>query len=256
MHLSKINRVLGVILSFLCLIIVSGCKKEGTVTVSCSQVDKYQSPAGVLNVPHFIIGDVIVLNTKTKKAFFKGHLDVSGSELSESEPIDTFVVLTETSFDVDFQGELNEPKYAKVQTDVKSMIEKNTLFYLVNNIRKNTKDPDLIMNRDSLLAKRWQEGISDDVIFMFVSGIVFADDFQFKLRNATTTSTDTQVLTYGTIKLIVSYKCKGSVKVDAKRGGIFFKGSFYKPNKDKNGFVMLTDAIVNLADYELYQTLR
>jgi hypothetical protein len=248
-----INALIGLLGITTLLSLTSGCKS--TANVACTEVEKFQSRSGVVNIPHFGLGDVILLDTIKKTGQYLLHCQITSDNISATPPIDSIEILTNTGFTIGLTGKVAKAN-ADVQADVKSEISNNTTFFLSNSVRKNVINPSTEINQTSIfptLKSAIQN--NNDVICMFVSGIVYADKFEFRVKKSSQTEASTNIIKVGEFNVKVSYDCQGSLIVDAKKGGVFFKSSFFRLDDAKNQLVVHASDI-DLSKYKLVFGIR
>jgi hypothetical protein len=230
-----------------------GCKSYANVT--CTNVEKFQSRSGVINIPKFQNGDIIAIDTTEKVGMYLLHTQVPDSDISADAPIDSTVILTTTAFSIDLTGKIQKAA-ANIQAQAKSTINNNTTFFLAKSQRKNVKDPSSFIN-----LQQYHKTLVDaytnnkNVIFLYVSGIVYADQFEFRVLKSQTYNAQANIVKVGDFKVEVNYNCEGSLNIDARQGGIFFKSTFFNYNAASDRFLPLV-ADIDLSKYNLTNTLR
>jgi hypothetical protein len=233
---------------FSLILVQTGCKS--TANVACTDVEKFQSNVGVLNMPHFGLGDVILLDTIHKTGQYILHCQIQSNNISTTPPIDSIVILTSTGFSIDLKGKVTKAN-ADIQAEVKSSISNNTTFFLSNSIRKNALNPTSEINIGTAFEPIKSALINNNnVVCMFISGIVYANKFEFRVKKSAQAEANANIIKVGDFNVNVSYNCQGSLELDAKNGGIFFKGTFYKLNSAQNSLVLFTSNI-DLSKYKL-----
>jgi len=234
------------ILFVLTLTILTSCN---TAKVSCTDVDKFQSRAGILNVPNFTQGDVFMIDTLKKRGDYLMHLDILETELSISPKIDSTEILTNTSFQIAFEGAIEKASQS-VQADASNKIKNNTTFFMTNHFRKNVKKPTSKMNTTEVVDEiATISNSNSNIVFGMVTGIVYADDFEFRVKKSVQAGGKANVIKTGKFKIDVNYECEGSVVVDAKNGGIFFKVTVFEYDKIQKKLIARTG--FDLSEYEL-----
>lgn len=220
-----------------------------TARVACTEVDKFQSRAGILNVPNFTQGDIFMIDTLEKRGDYLMHIDINEDELSTSPKIDSTEILTNTSFQIAFEGKIEKASQS-VQADASNKIKNNTTFFMTNHYRKNVKTPTTKMNANEVISELSTISKSNSsIVFGMVTGIVYADDFEFRVKKSVQTGAKANVIKTGNFKVNVNYECEGSVIVDAKNGGVFFKVTVFEYDATKNKLIARTG--FDLSEYEL-----
>jgi vacuolar-type H+-ATPase subunit E/Vma4 len=234
------------------LIIASyGCKS--TANVSCVNVQKFQSNFGVLNSNMFENGDVIVIDTLNKNGIRILSIPMNSSEIASYSPVDTFEILTETGFEIQLTGKIAKKGSSTVQAQAKTRISKETTFLLSNAIRKNVKNPQKILTSNSLIRSQIIQNLKDNpnnIIFM-VSGIVYADNFDFRIKRSSEYQGQANVMKVGNFKLDVNYNCSGSLRIQAEQGGVFYKLTLFKLIDDR---LAAFNPTINIAEYKFIIT--
>ncbi|WNH09922.1 hypothetical protein [Thalassobellus suaedae] len=220
-----------------------------TARVACTEVDKFQSRAGILNVPNFTQGDIFMIDTLAKRGDYLMHIDILDNELSISPKIDSTEILTNTSFSIAFEGAIEKASQS-VKVDASNKIKNNTTFFMTNHFRKNIKTPSTKINDNQVVKELSTISLSNsNIVFGMVTGIVYADDFEFRVKKSIQAGGKSNVIKSGKFKINVNYECEGSVVVDAKNGGIFFKVTVFEYDKSKNKLIARTG--FDLSKYEL-----
>ena len=191
---------------------VMGCKSSASV--ACTQVERFQARSGVVNIPHLKIGDVILLDTLKKVGEYILHCQISDSNISATPPIDSIEILTSTGFTIDLQGKVSKAK-TDVQANVRSSISNNTTFFLSNSIRKNVVNPTTEINNISVFPSlKSAVQNNSNVICIFVSGVVYADKFEFRIKKSVQAEANANIIKVGDFKVNVTYDCSGSLVID------------------------------------------
>lgn len=249
----NITFCLGLLVILVLSISQTGCKS--TASVACTDVEKFQARAGVVNIPHFGLGDVILLDTIKKTGEYVLHCQIPSGNISATPPIDSTEILTSTGFTIELKGKVSNAN-ADVQADVKSNISNNTTFFLANSVRKNVVNPSTEINGITVfptLKSAIQN--NSNVICMFVSGIVYADKFEFRVKKSVQWDGNAHIIKVGDFKVNVSYDCQGSLAIDAKNGGVFFKSTFFKLSTNTNQLVVYSGDI-DLSKYKLIVSIK
>src|SRR5690348_14544034 len=122
---------------FLLLVItpfLQGCKEKSFARVNCTNVEKFESGSGVLNVGLQKLGDIIILNKKSKIGNYFLSIPLQQSDFTVPDvPIDTLEVLTNTSFEIQLAGDISkDPDILNLKIETQNTISKNTMFFLKN----------------------------------------------------------------------------------------------------------------------------
>jgi len=249
----SVNFYFGLLIILFLSFSQTGCKS--TAIVSCTNVEKFQARSGVINIPHFKLGDVILLDTVKKMGQFIMHCAIQPSNISETPPIDSIEILTNTSFSIGLEGKVSKAK-VDVQADVKSNISNRTTFFLTNSIRKNVENPSSEINgKEYLLQLRSAIQNNKNVICMFVSGIIYADNFEFRVKKESGSKVKANIIKVDDFKINVSYACEGSLDIDSKNGGVFFKSTYFRldPGQD---LLVIHSIDLDLSKYNLIESLK
>ncbi len=229
-----------------------GCKSYAYVT--CNNVEKFQSRSGVINVPDFTLGDIIMLDTVKKNGQYVFHCQIQPTNISATQPKDSFEILTSTGFSIGLQGKVAKAE-AEVQADVKSTISNLTNLLLTNCYRKNIVDPSMVINEKKALSTL-KNVIQNNrnVICMLVSGIIYADKLEFRVKKERVIGASAKLVKVGDFKVEVNYNCEGNLGIDAKNGGVFFKSNFFKlsPKQDQ---LVIYSVDIDLSEYNYNNTM-
>jgi len=228
------------------ILILFGCN-SGSVTVSCKNLERYQSTFGILNAPQFALGDLVVLNTSTKNGFRRLGTSPSKDDTTATPAIDETSIISNADFDVSADANLPTGINANVKTDVQN----NTLFDLKNSSRNNISDPIAFINTKTAAVEAVKNSKSDEVYF-FVASTVIASDVSFKLKNATSVNAGVELKKYGKYSVTINYGCQGALESIAKNAApVMFKGIFLKYDTQSNKVSLDSSQNINLADYKL-----
>jgi len=247
---SKINYYLGLFVILFFPVFQMGCKSYAYVT--CNNVEKFQSRSGVINVPDFALGDIIILDTVKKNGQYVFHCQPSN--ISTTQPKDSFEILTSTGFSIELLGKVAKAE-AEVQADLKAHISNLTNLLLTNCYRKNIEDPSMLINEKKALStiKNIMQN-NRNVICMLVSGMIYADKLEFRVKKERVIGANANLVKVGDFKVEVNYNCEGNLGVDAKDGGVFFKSNFFKLNLKQDQLVVYS-VDIDLSKYHLTQTI-
>lgn len=240
----------GLVSILIILVVISLESCKSVASVSCVNVQQFQSNSGVLNSNMFNNGDILLLDTIRKEGTRIMSLDVPTSDLSVTDPLDTFEILTETGFEIQLSGRIEKGGSEQVKAQAKSRISRETTFLLRNSIRRNVKNPELLITSNSTINNQVIRSIADNpnnIAFM-VSGVVFADDFNFRVKKSSEFKGEANVMKVGEFKLDVDYNCKGSIRLSAKQGGVFYKGTFFRVI---DGRISAFNPPIDLSKYDL-----
>lgn len=243
----KISYLLLIFILISPLTLLQNCKS--VASVSCVNVQQFQSNSGVLNSNMFANGDILLLDTIRKVGTRIFTLEIQSSDLSSTNPIDTFEILTETGFEIQLSGRIAKGGSDQVKTQAKSRITKETTFFLENSVRKNVKNPESVISSspvNSQLVRNIRDN-PNNIAFM-ITGIVYADNFDFRIKKSSEFKGEANVMKVGDFKLDVSFNCQGSIVVNSKQGGIFYKGTFFKVLDNR---IATINPSVNLSKYDL-----
>jgi hypothetical protein len=247
---SKINYYLGLFVILFLPVLQMGCKSYAYVT--CNNVEKFQSRSGVINVPDFSLGDIIMLDTVKKNGQYVFHCQPSN--ISTTQPRDSFEILTSTGFSIGLQGKVAKAE-AEVQADVKSNISNITNLFLTNRYRKNIIDPSMVINeKKALLTLKNILQNNRNVICMLISGMIYADKLEFRVKKERAIGANANLVKVGDFKVEVTYNCEGNLGINGKDGGVFFKSNFFKLNLKQDQLVVYS-VDIDLSKYNLVPTI-
>lgn len=162
-------------------------------------------------------------------------------------------LLSTSEMELQFEGDISVAS-ENVKANVRSTIDNNTTFFLSNCIRKNITDPSAQINQidpnyfsehKAVLKK------SPKYILAMVTSILYADKFEFRLKNQTNGEIGSNIIEVGSFKVSVSYACQNSIQINAKQDGIFYKVSYYTLGDD--GELKFTPVSIDLTKYAMSQ---
>ncbi len=224
--------------------------KCSTASVTCTNIDKFESRSGVINTPFFTLGNVVILDTTQRVGNILGVLNVSDNDFTVSEKSDTFSILTKTDFSIEFSGKIEGNTQA--EASAKTAINNSSSLKLNNRFRQTLNDPLKMVNNDNLKESMIEALKSNPgTIIMVVGALVIAEKTNLVLSMGNQTAVSANVLKVGNFDVKVNYNCQAAIDDIASQGsGILFKGSFYQlsQNKDKLEVLVFTDS---LTEYNL-----
>lgn len=227
--------------------------KGGTAKVICSDLEKFTSGVGVINIEQRSLGEVILLDTVTKAAYYLRRFNIPNSRIDVSTSRDSMVMLTSSKLQIQLSGDVNKASQ-KVKAEVETTITNNTTFYLSNCIRKSIHDPSVeVTINDQEMGNIYKRalGQNENVILAIVTSVLYADRFEFRLRNSSESSAGASIISVGDFKISVDYTCKNSLTIDAKQDGIFYKVSFFRLDKDNN--LIFSTPKIDITEYSTVQ---
>lgn len=232
--------------------ILYGCNDKSVARVSCTDVEMFECRSGVLNIGHWTHGMVLTLNLDTKQAIYCVTVPLKPEDIGAADtPIDTMELLTKTHFDVQLSGDITkDPNFETIKIEAKNTVANNTMFFLENSFRRNIKNPLEVINADSASIRTMKNYGKSNIVFMMVTGIVFADAFKFLVKKSVTVGAEADVVTVGKFSVAVSYECQGSLNIDAKEGGVFFKPGFFTYDA-VSGKMVPYNGEISLLDFNL-----
>ena len=244
------------LITFLLIVVVlTSCKS--TALVTCNNIEKFESRAGVINTSFFNIGDVLILDTLHKTGSYLLHIDVDSFNLTQTNPIDTFEIISKTDFTISLSGKIVNDNNASIAA--KNSINNSSSFYLMNSYRKGMKEPMLIIN-DSILKFKLIKALikSKNCILMLVSSMVFAKEIKLKLSRSVLSGVNANIIKVGEFTLRVNYNCNDALTEIAKTPngtGVFYKCTFVELNQMQTDLSLITKA-PNLAEYNMVQGFK
>jgi hypothetical protein len=238
------------ILSSLLITLLLGCKS--TALVTCNNIDKFESRSGVINTPFLNMGDLLIIDTLKKTGSFIGHIDLNSNDISSTNPIDEFEIISKTDFTISLSGKIT--KSTDLAATAKNSINNSSTFFLKNSIRKNIKDPIAKITGASIrntIINTLKE--NNHSIVMFVTNLVYAEQIKLRLSKVIATSANVNVIQVGNIDLNVNYNCNDALNAIATQNngsGVFFKGSFFQLNKEQTDLMFMANGI-SLGGFDL-----
>jgi hypothetical protein len=187
------------------------------VTITCLDLDRLHSNLGVLNVPQYPLGKVLMLDDASKQAQGAMTLKTIGKDLAEAgAPQDTSIKL-DTKLDVQFDASVPETVEAKVKAAVSNALSvelKSVMRHdLANPYALASANPDLRELVKTLGASRH---------VVLVSTIKNADGLEIKLTDDAQVKGEGNILKVGNYEITATYKCDGLYKVLGKQSGVFY----------------------------------
>lgn len=228
-------------------------ENDGAIRVTCNDVESIQSGLGIINISQRSIGDIILLDTSIQSSFFISHIQIDERDISTTTIRDSMTLLSTSEMELQFEGDISVAS-ENVKANVRSTIDNNTTFFLSNCIRKNITDPSAQINQidpnyfsehKAVLKK------SPKYILAMVTSILYADKFEFRLKNQTNGEIGSNIIEVGSFKVSVSYACQNSIQINAKQDGIFYKVSYYTLGDD--GELKFTPVSIDLTKYAMSQ---
>lgn len=217
-------------------------------TATCQNVEHFRSNLGLVNVPLYGLGKVLVLDTDTKAASGLMTLPVSDADL-EKGPKQDLTEKIDTKLAVTFEVAVPE----SVRTKATAALASATQITLKNAQRVELKSPLQLANGNEELRTQLNIFKADRAKkVVLVAAVKYADNFDLHLGNDAEGKADANILKYGQYELAVSYQCKSLLSVTAKAAGVFF--SFTALKLDATGAITLDDVPADVDDYDLSQT--
>ncbi len=229
---------------------VCGCKKGGQISVFCTNIEQFESEMGIINIGQKSLGNVLLIDTISKRAFLLASIDATASETKSSTIRDSLVMLSSTKFKIQLSGDIANAS-PQVKGEIKSEIDNETTFFLSNCVRKNIEHiPQRLNYVNSKDPQNYEAPLKNNVntIIAVVTSMTYADRFEFRLRKQSDASASLNTITVGNYNLKVNYSCQNGLNIHAKQDGIFYKVNYYTLHL--NNFVLLAKRI-NLNEYEM-----
>lgn len=218
--------------------------KDVNTKANCKDLEKYQSSFGVFNAPHFVLGQVIELDKDAKQGQTISIIRPQPNEIMEEpRPVGETSIISNAEFVISTDIKLPSSDEA----NLKSQIQNNTLFVLKNSRRENLIDAAALVDRNPRV-KGDIKGAQSNGIFI-VSGLLYADGLNFKLKDARETNEGVQLLKLSNFNVHVRYECQGSLQVSADQGALFFKATFLKYNPSSRRIETDLSEAVDLREY-------
>jgi hypothetical protein len=191
--------------------------RKAHVTVTCLELDRLHSNLGVLNVPQYTLGKVLLLDDASKQVQGLMTLKTIGKDLAEAgAPQDTSIKL-DTKLDVQFDANLPEPIEAKVKAAVS-----NTLSVMLKGVMRNELANPYAFASASTDLKEKVKTLSAFRHVVLVSTIKSADALEIKLSDDAQVKAEGNIIKVGNYEIAATYKCDGLYNVLGKQSGVFY----------------------------------
>lgn len=240
------------VFTFFC---ISSCaENNGSVKVTCNDVEKIQSNLGIINISQRSLGDIILLDTLTKSSFYMRHLEIPKKNIESSTARDSMILLSSSVMNFHFEGDVSKADEV-IKASITSNIENNTMFFLSNCIRKTIYSPVNEINySDSTYESEYKNILQKDkrYVLAFVTSILCADKFEFRLKNQSNGEVGTNIIEVANFKVAINYTCQNNIRINARHDGVFYKVSFF--TLDNNNKLVFTPMNIDLSEYNMSQS--
>lgn len=253
--MKNVSRIQALLLTLVALssMFLSACKEEANVNVSCGDLQKYKGEIGYLNLPSFELGNIIYLNTETRKAFYLSTATIEENSILTEPAGGKLIDAYEPEIDVVFEIALPD----NIKEDIRSNIQKLTELEVSNFSRTYLQDPVATIDNDRETLMSIFRTIDENNIergkFIIVSSIINADSAALRASEVPGRTPDSSLISYDRYKLSVSYQCNDSLQQLTGKGGPFFKFTPVKVIKNDNIYTVVLDQDfdIDITEYEL-----
>jgi len=191
--------------------------RKAHVTVTCLELDQLHSNLGVLNVPGYTLGKVLVLDNTSKQALGLMTLATTDQDIAKAGPPQDTLVKLDTKLDLQFDTDVPEAIKAKVIASVNNAMS----VALKGLVRTELANPYAFASANSDL-KEHVKALGGSRAVVLVSTIKRADALEIRLTDEAQVKSEGNVLTVGDYEITATYKCDGLYKVLGKRSGVFY----------------------------------
>jgi hypothetical protein len=207
-------------------LVLAACDHSVNATVSTGDFGKIKSDFGLLNVPKFGLGTVLVLDPNNKVAQKIIVSPPANPSTPEATAREKFEIVKEVSFTVNLDAEVPEA----VKVGITGGINSSTNFVLYNQKRLEVLDPiGEIMANPKILER--VSAVPSEMFLVYVHALELADSIDISLAREAGGSTSVNVLKYGDYTVNVKYSDTQRIKgISAKGGAWFWKPFVFKYN--------------------------
>ncbi len=192
-------------------------KRKANMTVTCLELDHLHSNLGVLNVPAYSLGKVLLLDSASNKAQGFMTLATTDADLAgTAAPQDTFMKL-ETQLDMKFDADVPKAVKAEASTTLGNVMSVE----LKGLVRTELANPYVLANANADL-KTQIKALGGSRAVVLVSTIKKVDSLRIKLSEDAQVKSSADVLQVGNYEISVTYKCDGLYKAQGRQTGVFY----------------------------------
>jgi hypothetical protein len=230
---------------------LTGCKEKVTANASCGEVELFESNLGLVNVPHFILGNYFWVDPKNKTAGGLGVVSFNSDKKWESPVTTEIKVDYDSSMSIGFDAELPEA----VQAALKTAITKSTQLIAHNVKRTSLGDAAGVLNSDPAAKKVIADHLkhAPGNIIYIVHSVLNANSLSINLANASDTSANANVVNYGKYELSVKYQCDNALSMTGNQSSAFFKATAIGYDATSDSLYVDTTEKLSLSQVSLSQ---
>jgi hypothetical protein len=244
----------------ICLLLVlffhQGCTPPVKTFVKAQSLQNYSGNIGTLNTSQQNLGNVLLLNTRTKRAIFLRKLSVNESDLDKTPTI--------TSTTESFSSELNISFDADIPNAVKvglsSLLKEGTKLTVFDYSRITVKDPlAVVRGGTSLIEDLKRYAGRNDIVFLFVGSVIPAKSVEMSYEDSKKTDLATNVLKYGDYKFSITYVSNEDLKRVTNQAYAFFRPVPFRISLDQTGTLIISaddQYKENLSEYDFASALE
>lgn len=191
--------------------------REAHVTITCLDLDRLHSNLGVLNVPQYPLGKVLLLDDASKQLQGAMTLKTVDKDFAEGgAPRDTSIKL-DTALDVQFDASVPQAIEARVKAAVSNALSVE----LKGVVRRDLTNPYEFANANPDLREMVKR-LRTSRHTVLVSTIKSADALEVKLSDDAQVKGLGNILRVGNYEIGATYKCDGLYSVQGSQSGVFY----------------------------------
>lgn len=235
------------------LVLLAACK-SWSATAKCTDIERYHSNVGILNLPHFSAGTVLQFGEVDGKkvATTLGRLNTEG-HMKPGAQFETLEAGLESVLEVSFSADVP----MTVQAETKTRIMEGSQLLLTKSMRKDIDNAVALLTNDTQMKTEVLNAAkaAPDSKFGIVSGVITSASAEVRLKSATSVTGNVSIVNTGSGKLSVTYQCDGFAKYTGNASEGFFKTMTLKVDPDAGTIQSVLDPIP-VWEYDLNQTLQ
>lgn len=240
----------GIILAL--ALICLGCTETGTATVHCGKVDMFSGNIGTINMPHFALGSIVVINLKSKRAFYLTTVAPTDEQVTTSPTVDK----EKQGFSAELSVEVSANVPQTVQAELRTILAQSTVLEGTGLTRKSMNDVLTIVDSNAhakqAIKKVFESANSPDLLYaMVISTVTYADSLNVKVDEDASSAVSANVLKVGNFEITVKYNCEGYAQLSGDQFGAFFKPTYLKYDAGNDRLTLDTSAAIKLEEIDL-----
>ena len=226
------------------------CVQHRNVTATCTNIERYHSNLGTVNVPLYGLGKVLLLSTagSEKRVYGVAALALLDTDKSTGAQAAELSIQVDASFQLTFDASVP----AAVKAQLETSLSNGTNVVLKNTGRVDLADAVALVDKNSSLKAQMKASAADtSKRFVVVSSVKTADDLELKLSSSAKGRVEAQVLRFGDYKLNVTYQCAGLARFKGNTAttSVFYGVTPVKYDEMSNAIV-LDDAPLNAWEFD------